>query len=313
MTNDVIRTEGLVRDYRGPGKGSHRALNDFNLRVPFGEVHGLLGPNGAGKTTLVKILCTALLPTTGRAFVAGFDVVTDAAAVRKRVAVVFGGEKGLFDQLTARENLAYWAALYGVPSEMARARVNDLLQEVNLTDRADDRISTYSRGMKQRVHLARGLVSDPDILFLDEPTIGMDPIAARDFQKTILKFSNAGKTILITTHDMAEAEAVCDRVSFINRGELLATEAPARIGSILSTQVRIEFTTSNSDLHQRLAQRSEVHSVEAVSGQSGRFRIEVRDTLHVSALIGHLLAEGVTRLSIAEPTLEEAYRQLIKH
>lgn len=312
MTNPwAIETEGLTRDYRAPGKPARRALDGVTLQVRRGEVHGLLGPNGAGKTTLVKVLSTALLPSAGTARVAGVDVVGEAAAVRKRVSVVLGGERGLFNHLTARENLLYWAALYGLRPAEARARVGRLLEEVGMADRAEDRVSTYSRGMKQRVHLARGLVCDPEVLFLDEPTIGMDPIAAKAFRRTISSLATAGKTVLLTTHDLAEAEAICERVSFLDAGVLLATEAPGKIGASLGAQVRIEFTTSAGAINERVATCAGLRRVIELPGRPGRYRADMESPAHARTFIALLLAEGVTQLALCEPSLEDAYVHLL--
>src|SRR6266536_4839246 len=172
----------LVREFTVRKKPAIRALDGVSLSVPRGEVHGLLGPNGAGKTTLVKILSTVLLPTSGRAAICGHDVVEQSRAVRPLIGIVFGGERGLYTRLTARQNLEYWGALYRLPASEVKGRADSLLERVGLTERADQRVEEFSRGMKQRLHLARGLIGDAKVLFLDEPTTGMDPLAAREFR-----------------------------------------------------------------------------------------------------------------------------------
>ena len=168
----AVETSGLRRTFKPLKRGLDPvlALDGVDLTVARGEIHGLLGPNGAGKTTLVKILSTILTPSGGTAAVLGHDVITDPEAVRRSIGLVFGGERGLYTLLSARQNLEYWAALYGVPPRETDRRVGELLDGVGLGDRADDRVETYSRGMKQRLHLARGLISDPEVLFLDERT-----------------------------------------------------------------------------------------------------------------------------------------------
>src|SRR5687768_9244404 len=182
------------------------ALDGVSLTIPEGEIHGLLGPNGAGKTTLVKILSTVLLPTSGRARVCGHDVVDETKAVRPLIGIVFGGERGLYWRLTGRQNLEYWGALYKLSARETKSRTQELIDRVGLTERADERVETYSRGMKQRLHLARGLIGDAKILFLDEPTTGMDPLAGREFRALIAELKEEGRTILLATHDMVEAE-----------------------------------------------------------------------------------------------------------
>jgi ABC-2 type transport system ATP-binding protein len=226
---NAVELVGLYRVFQS-GRHEHRTvLNGLDLTVRRGEVHGLLGPNGSGKTTLCKILATLLLPTGGTAFVEGHDVVRSADQVRRAVGLVLGGERGLYSRLTARQNLVFWAALYGLPTKLAGERAAMLLRRLGLADRADDRVESFSRGMKQRVHLARGLISDPRVVVMDEPTVGLDPVAAHEFRRLVGELRADGRTILITTHDMAEAQAVCDRVSFIDDGNLLMTVDPRDI------------------------------------------------------------------------------------
>lgn len=203
------------------------ALDGLDLSVAQGSVHGLLGPNGAGKTTLCKILSTTLLPTAGRASILGHDVAADTQAVRRSIGIVLGGDRGLYGRLTARQNLELWGALYGLYGRNLRTRVAELLEEVGLTDRADDKVNGFSRGMKQRLHLARGLVGDPRVLLLDEPTTGMDPVAANSFRDFVARLKAEGRTVLLTTHDMAQAEAICDEVTLIDRGRVLTSGDPA--------------------------------------------------------------------------------------
>ncbi|WP_117212757.1 ABC transporter ATP-binding protein [Allorhizocola rhizosphaerae] len=227
MTHPAVLTENLTRVYAARRSATTvTALDSVSLRIEHGEVHGLLGPNGAGKSTLMKLLSTVLLPTSGRAEVCGHDVVTATKAVRPLISVVFGGERGLYPRLSARQNLMYWAALYGVCGRVAATRVEELLDRFDLRDRASDRVETYSAGMRQRLHLARGLIGNPRVLLLDEPTNALDPAAALRLRQTITEIAAQGRTILIATHDMHEAEHICDRVSLIDHGRLIATESP---------------------------------------------------------------------------------------
>jgi ABC-2 type transport system ATP-binding protein len=231
--NFAVEARQLSRDYvstkrsRFVGKKNTtiiRALDCIDFEIQEGELFGLLGPNGAGKTTTVKILCTLLEPTGGRAFVKGYDVVKDAARVRRIVNMVAGGERMLYYRLTGRENLEYFAELYDVPKREVASRVNMLLELVGLSDRADDEVEKYSKGMKQRLQVCRGLINDPEVLFLDEPTLGLDVNIAKDLRKFIREriVEEQGKTVLLTTHYMYEAEELCDRVGFLNKGELIA-------------------------------------------------------------------------------------------
>ncbi|UCB61506.1 MAG: ATP-binding cassette domain-containing protein [Candidatus Bathyarchaeota archaeon] len=201
-----------------------KALDHISFEIQEGELFGLLGPNGAGKTTTVKILCTLLEPTGGHAFVKGYDVVKEAKHVRKIVNMVAGGERMLYYRLTGRENLTYFADLYDVPRKEVASRVNRLLELVGLSERADDEVEKYSKGMKQRLQICRGLINEPEVLFLDEPTLGLDVSIAKDIRKFIQEkiVKEQGKTVLLTTHYMYEAEEMCDRVGFLNNGELVA-------------------------------------------------------------------------------------------
>jgi ABC-2 type transport system ATP-binding protein len=285
------------------------ALDGVSLTIPVGEVHGLLGPNGAGKTTLVKILSTVLLPTEGRALVCGHDVVTETKAVRPLIGIVFGGERGLYTRLSARQNLEYWGALYRLSGPQIKERSAMLLDRVGLADRADQRVEEYSRGMQQRLHLARGLMGDARVLFLDEPTTGMDPLAAREFRQLIGELKGEGRTILLTTHDMVEAETVCDRVTLIDRGRLLATETPRTLGSLISRFQRIDVENASDVL---LTEIELIAGVSSVSLQpDGSVRIEVTEEGATSVVLRQLIDAGVTSVKTSLPSLEEVYVQMI--
>src|SRR4051812_13610015 len=228
----VIEAEDLVRTYRTSTGTIRRrsleveAVRGVSFEVGEGELFGLLGPNGAGKTTTIKMLITLLIPTGGSARVLGLDVVKDAREVRKRIGYVFGGERGVYERLSGLDNLRYFAELYGVPGKEQRPRIDHLLELVGLKGREDERVEGYSRGMKQRLHVARGLLHDPPVIFLDEPTIGLDPVGARELRALIASLTEAGKTVLLTTHYMFEADALCDRIAVIARGEIVAHGTP---------------------------------------------------------------------------------------
>jgi len=284
------------------------ALDSVSLTIPIGEVHGLLGPNGAGKTTLVKILATVLLPTSGSARVLGHDVVGEAAAVRPLIGIVFGGERGLYWRLTGRQNLEYWGALYKLSRAEIRVRSEQLIERVGLIERADERVETYSRGMKQRLHLARGLIGDAKVLFLDEPTTGMDPLAAREFRTLTAELRGEGRTILLATHDMAEAEALCDRVTLIDRGAILATESPRTLGRVISRFQRIDVEGAGDALLGRIAA---LLGVSSVNPADAGVRIEVAEEGVTSDVLKLLVESGVTSVRTSLPNLEEVYVQLI--
>src|SRR3954449_2647911 len=202
------------------------AVKGVSFEIEKGELFGLLGPNGAGKTTTIKMLITLLIPTAGKAPVLGLDGAEHAREVRKRIGYVFGGERGVYERLSGYDNLRYFAELYGVPPREQKARIGLLLELVGLQGREHERAEGYSRGMKQRLHVARGLLHDPPVVFLDEPTIGLDPVGAREVRATIGSLTEAGKTVLLTTHYMFEADALCDRIAIISKGEIVAEGTP---------------------------------------------------------------------------------------
>ena len=205
------------------------AVRGVSFAVERGELFGLLGPNGAGKTTTIKMLITLLLPTSGEARVLGHDVVADAREVRKRIGYVFGGDRGLYERLSAYDNLRYFAELYGVSGKAQRRRIDEVLELVGLKGREQERVEGYSRGMRQRLHIARGILHDPEVVFLDEPTIGVDPVGARELRQTIADLVAAGKTVLLTTHYMFEADALCDRIAVIAKGQIVGEGTPAQL------------------------------------------------------------------------------------
>ncbi|MFE7383305.1 ABC transporter ATP-binding protein [Streptomyces zhihengii] len=305
----AIAVQGLTRSYAVKGKPEFLALKGIDLTIPRGEVHALLGPNGAGKTTLCRILSTVLLPTSGTVTVMGHDVVAETERVKGCLGVVFGGDRGLYNRLSARENLNFWASLHGLRRAERRRRVDELLDRVGLAHRAGERVQGFSRGMKQRLHLARGLVADPGVLILDEPTVGMDPVAARDFRDLVRELRADGRTILMTTHDMAEAAALSDRVSFIDDGVLALTESPDTVGDIVSSRERVDARGVPDDVRERLAGIAGVASVSRTP--AGVLRIETEHSGATREVMMAIVAAGVTDVSRSRPSLEEVYLHLI--
>ena len=279
------------------------------MDIEEGEVHGLLGPNGAGKTTLVKVLSTVLLPTSGSASILGHDVVRETKAVRPLIGIVLGGDRGLYWRLSGRQNLEYWAALYNVPAGTAKKRIPKLLDMVGLSDRADYLVEGYSRGMRQRIHLARGLVGDARVLFLDEPTAGMDPLASRDFRNMVGNLRSEGRTILLTTHDMAEAEAVCDRVTLIDKGIVIAVETPRSLSRLIAGNERIDFQGGTEGLTDTLRVLPGVASVNPLP--DGGSRVELEGEAAAQGVLKVLVDDGVTAISTSRPSLEEIYIRVI--
>lgn len=202
------------------------AVDGISFDVRPGELFGLLGPNGAGKTTTVKMLTTLLLPTSGSARVLGYDVEREADKVRPRIGFIFGGERGLYWRLSGEDNLRYFADLYHMDPAISKRRIPELLELVGLAGREEERVEGYSRGMRQRLHVARCLLRDPEVLFLDEPTMGLDPVGARELRQVIRDLVAQEKTVFLTTHYMFEADALCERVAVINHGKIVALDTP---------------------------------------------------------------------------------------
>ena len=230
-----------------PKKEEIVAVDHINISIEKSELFGLLGPNGAGKTTTIKLLCTLLLPDDGTATVNSYDAVKQPEEVQKSIGVVTGGERGLYWRLTGRENLWFFSQLYNIPDRAAKERIDELLKLVELEKRADDPVEKYSRGMKQRLHVIRGLINDPPILLLDEPTLGLDPGSARvirDFIKEKLQ-GEQKKTILHTTHYMEEADQLCDRVAIIDHGKIIALDTPEHLKKNLQQMDIIQINVSN--------------------------------------------------------------------
>src|SRR5437667_1796755 len=287
------------------------AVRGISFAVEPGELFGLLGPNGAGKTTTIKMLITLLIPTGGSARVLGLDVVRDAHEVRKRIGYVFGGERGVYERLSGYDNLRYFAELYGVPAREQKRRIEELLDLVGLKGREHERAEGYSRGMKQRLHVARGLLHDPEVLFLDEPTIGLDPVGARELRSTIATLTAAGKTILLTTHYMFEADALCDRIAVISKGEIVAEGTPGDLkrGVEAGTVLEVEVYGVEEETIERVRRLGGVLAVSVEEREQAQVLVvqtqaEVELT---SAILGHLNGGQVGRISQRAPTLEEAY------
>ncbi len=297
----MIRARGLGKRF-----GSRVAIADLDLQAGDGEVVGLLGPNGAGKTTTVRMLGGLIAPSEGEAEVGGLRVGRDNDQIRARVGFLTE-TPGLYDHLTPVENLAYFAALYGLPSARARSRIDALLGDFGLGDRASDRVGGFSKGMRQKVALARALLHEPEVLFLDEPTSGLDPEAARAVRALVAAEAAKGRTILLCTHNLDEAARLCRRV-FVIRGRLLGTaELEARPPSL----VRVDGDARSFEACARA-----VPGVRDVRAEGGRLEVHVDDEARVHpALVAALVGAGarILELGRATPKVEELYFRLVGH
>jgi ABC-2 type transport system ATP-binding protein len=322
VTAPAIATQHLVRVYRAQrSPGAARAapvvaLDDVTLEVSRGEMFGLLGPNGAGKTTLIKILVTLLLPTRGTARVAGFDVATQAQEVRERIAMVSGGETSGYGLLTVREQLWMYSQFYGLPTRAALARIDELLKAVGLYEERHRRVSALSSGMRQKMNLVRGMLADPEILFLDEPTVGLDVGAARDIRAYMKAWlaERPGRTVLLTTHYMHEAEELCQRVAIIHKGRIIACDAPAALKREATGDSYFVLSTEAADGAGWLG---DLPGVRRVDTQAFDDRLEIRlrlaDDGAIAGVVRALADRGQRILSLRklEPTLEDVFVQLV--
>jgi ABC-2 type transport system ATP-binding protein len=317
----VVEVEELARTYRtSTGIARRRtveveAVRGVSFEIAKGELFGLLGPNGAGKTTTIKMLITLLLPSAGSARVLGFDVARDAREVRKRIGYVFGGDRGLYERLSGLDNLRYFAELYGVEPRLQKIRIQELLDLVGLAGREREKVEGYSRGMRQRLHIARGLLHDPEVVFLDEPTIGVDPVGARELRATIAALADGGKTVLLTTHYMFEADALCDRIAVIAHGRIVAEGTPEALkaGVGEASVVEIEVYGIEDAVVERVRALDGVSAV-AVEERDQKQVLVVqtspgRELVH--AILGNLDGSMVGRVASREPTLEDAYVALV--
>jgi len=292
------------------------AVKDVSFEVDYGELFGLVGPNGAGKTTTIKMLTTMLIPTSGNATVLGYNVQKDITRVREKIGIVLGGERGLYTRVSAIDNLRYFADLYGVPPTIRDKRVKELLQFMGLWERARDRVETYSKGMKQRLHLARGLINDPQLIFLDEPTIGLDPEIAKDTRSMIRDLVRKGKTILLTTHYMFEADELCKRIAVIRGGEIVALDTPSGLKKYVmdTSVVEIEgFGITDKEV----AKFREIPEVLAVSADLSEnkqvLKIQTPKGSEIISEVQEILKNSrIYDLKTKEPTLEDAYLRLVE-
>ena len=317
----VVEAIDLHRTYRTTTGTFRRrsleveAVRGVSFEIREGELFGLLGPNGAGKTTTIKMLITLLIPTSGQARVLGRDVVEDARWVRERIGYVFGGDRGLYERLSALDNLRYFAELYGVEPKRQRSRIDELLELVGLEGREKERVEGYSRGMRQRLHIARGLLHDPPVIFLDEPTIGVDPVGARELRATIGNLKASGKTVLLTTHYMFEADALCDRIAVVAKGRIVAEGTPRDLKAQVTDGVVVEVEVYGIE-------DQAVDALRAIEGVTS-VAVEDQDQAQVvvvqaaagheptHAILGRLQGVSLGRVTTREPTLEDAYVALV--
>jgi ABC-2 type transport system ATP-binding protein len=292
------------------------ALDDLNFEVPQGIVFGLLGPNGAGKTTTIRILSTLLTPDSGEARVLGYNVVNEASKVRRHIGLILSGERGLYGRLTGRENIRYFAALNHLSPSYSKTRIQEVLEIVGLSDAKDRPVEQYSRGMKQRLHVARGLLADPELLFMDEPTIGLDPMGAQELRQMIPELVKQGKTILLTTHYMSEADELSDQIAIIDKGNIVASGTPSVIKRKFSKVAILEVFLKQSDIAaaEKLNAISGIERVtSSMDGPVQKLTIHTRPGTDVRKEVKKAVGDdNIESMVDRDPTLEEAYLSIFK-
>ena len=301
---EVIVTEGLTRRF-----GQHVAVNCLHLRVTAGEVFGFLGPNGAGKTTTVRLLNGILNADGGTAWVLGRNVATDALEIRRHTGVLTE-TPSIYEALTARENLLFFGDVYGLPKDELAGRVNTLLDEFGLLDRADDYVGGYSKGMRQRLAIARALLHSPDLIFLDEPTSGLDPAAARMVREMIQKLSQVeGRTVFLCTHNLAEAQLLCNHVGVIDHGVLQAVGTPQELARDLWRGLTVEFDLHGEPAPAVLDSLKQLEAIRSQTIEKGKLVLDLDDEEAIPAVISTIAAAGGRIFSVIprEHTLEEIY------
>lgn len=298
------------------------AVNHVNFKVRRGEIFGLLGPNGAGKTTTIKLLATLLIPDDGEAWVNGYHIIKEASKVRESIGVSLYSDRGLYWKLTGRENLKYFACLYHMPPKVAEKRIERLLKVVDLEEDADKLVEEYSTGMKAKLNLARALLNDAPILMLDEPTLGLDPHSARKVRELILRLKEEGKTILLTTHNMEEADHLCDRIAIINKGKIVALGTPEELKRMVKRRdiVVIEAININKTLLEVIKREDYVsyvsESIKDPLSMSGTLRIGLNENSREA--LPNLLAlmtkykVKVQYIKVTGPSLEDVFITLTK-
>ncbi|KXA89081.1 ABC transporter ATP-binding protein [candidate division MSBL1 archaeon SCGC-AAA259A05] len=302
---DAIRTKGLTKRFR-----NLVAVDRVDLEIEEGELFGLLGPNGAGKTTLVHMLSTILSPTEGKAQIYGNSVTEDSDIVRSIIGIVFQ-DPSSDEELTGHENLIFHGRMYGVPKERREKRARRLLEMVELKERADDLVRGYSGGMRRRLELARGFLHEPKVLFLDEPTLGLDPQTRRRVWEYIKMLNDEeGVTMILTTHYMEEADHLCDRVGIIDKGEIITLDSPESLKKEMGGDI---VTLTMVDLDDFSEELRELNSVHEVNKEDGKFHLTVENGESIIPKLMKLAHENgleIESVNLRKPTLEDVFINL---
>jgi len=287
------------------------AVDGVSFEVNEGEVFGLLGPNGAGKTTTIRMICTLIAPTSGRATVLGSDATSDPIGVKESIGLL-PETPSVYESLTAEQNLDFFCEMYRVPREKRRSIIDDLLSTFGLEERRDSKVQTYSKGMRQKLSLARTLVHDPPIIFLDEPTSGLDPESAKMVRDRISYMSKkSGKTIFLSTHNLVEAESLCSRVAIIKAGKIIMIGSPGELATGKGTTYMVRLEGNTEEISRKVADLEYVLKVENVDGG---IKIDLKSRSHGPDLVETIIGQGgrVTEFVKETRTLEDIYLEAVR-
>jgi ABC-2 type transport system ATP-binding protein len=320
---EIINVNNLVKIFtvkKGPffkrRKEIKKAVDGVCFSIKQGEIFSLLGPNGAGKTTTIKMLATLLIPSSGTATIKGFDVVKDDHAIRRILTAVLPGERTLFWKLTVRENLFYFGSLYGLKRSYVKDRYMDFLKLFNIEDKKDSLVEKLSTGERQKVVLSRALLPDPEVILLDEPTLGLDPVAAISLRKTIKTIAGEGKTILLTTHYMYEADELSNRVAIIDKGKIVCLDNPAKLKKSIPAKkiVRITSDSWSDNITNYIKNRFDTHGIDANKRNDDHLiRINCgKPDVSIAEMSEFLNGHGIKahNISLDDPSLEDVYIEM---
>jgi len=305
---NIVEANQLVKQYPG---GPAPAVRGISFAIQQGEIFGFLGPNGAGKTTTISMLSCLLKPTEGSATIAGFDLIHQSSNVKRQIGLV-PQDLALYPTLSARDNLSFFGRIYGLKGSALRQRVNDALEMVGLSDRADDAVETFSGGMKRRVNIAAGLLHNPQVLFLDEPTVGVDPQSRNFIFENVESLNRDGLTVLYTTHYMEEAQRLCDRVAIIDQGQIIALDTPKALIESLGGGI-IHLGVPPEMLESLVSEVEHLPDVQHVTHTDGKLEITAQHAQRTLVSVIKVFNDAdvsITSLEILEPNLETVFLHL---
>jgi len=306
MENGILEAKNLVKKF-----GDLVAVDSISFRINQGEIFGLLGPNGAGKTTTISMISCLLEPTSGDVLVDGNSVTRNPDKV-KRVLGIVPQDIALYPTLTATENLKFWGRMYGITGQLLKDRISEVLEIVGLTDRAKDRIETYSGGMKRRINIAAGMLHRPKILLMDEPTVGIDPQSRNHILETVQKLNKDGMTIVYTSHYMEEVEAICERVGIIDHGKIMAIGTIDKLKKLVGSEEAINIQVENVS-EETIDQLGAIELVDRINRSDGQIQVLSKDSEQILAKVISILNQAgahVTAVEVMEPNLESVFLHL---